>query len=130
MNAISDVATPGSPIGDMLSAVRIRPYTVKGCRPTSVVIHPQITAAKPDGPITRTARCSQRFSNSDRRQRRNRLQSPIAAIRKPMPIIARKVKNTIVEFGRSARGKSFSPGTRPSSVCVRINEPACGSSIL
>src|SRR5271156_1869373 len=35
--------------GETESAVRSRPYTVQGWRPTSVVTHPAMTATKPSG---------------------------------------------------------------------------------
>ena len=47
--AVSDAPRAGAPIGEADSAVRSSPYTVYGCRPTSVTTQPASIAIKPDG---------------------------------------------------------------------------------
>jgi hypothetical protein len=50
--------------GETESAVRNRPYTVHGWRPTSVVVQPVITATKPNGATHRHKRRNQTESQS------------------------------------------------------------------
>jgi hypothetical protein len=44
--------------------VRKTPYTVHGCRPTSVVIQPAMTAIKPSGAVNWHRRWNQTASHS------------------------------------------------------------------
>jgi hypothetical protein len=79
------------PIGMSLAPVtaaftRITSYTIHGCRPTSVVIHPAISATTDSGPAATTDTSSQRGNDARRlKNRRNRYASPISASRVPIP---------------------------------------------
>jgi hypothetical protein len=62
------------PMGISLAPVtacetRITSYTIHGCRPTSVVIHPAISATTDSGPAATTAHSSQRGSPRRRNRR-------------------------------------------------------------
>ncbi|GAC1479302.1 MAG: hypothetical protein NVS1B6_20310 [Steroidobacteraceae bacterium] len=57
---IRDDATAGAASGEAASVVRNNLYTVKGCRPVSVVIQPASTATNPAGPIANAQVCSRR----------------------------------------------------------------------
>jgi len=55
------------------ASTRITSYTIHGCRPTSVVIHPAISATTDSGPAATTPHSSHRGSAARRRNRgRNR----------------------------------------------------------
>ena len=77
------------PIGMSLAPVtaastRITSYTIHGWRPTSVVIHPAISATTDNGPAATTPKSRNRGSGR-RRNRRNKYTSPISASRVPIP---------------------------------------------
>jgi hypothetical protein len=126
MKATSEAPTAGAASGDADSAVRISPYTVNGCRPTSVVIHPAITATNPAGPMSTAKRFNVRHSYSLPRQRASRLHAPSANISTPRPTMMRNVQNTTRTGGRSAAGIVSSPASGASRSCLRIKEDQRG----
>lgn len=76
----------------MESAVRSRPYTVQGWRPTSAVIQPASTAMKPMGARARHVCGNTRWEDT-RTWRRNTLPAKtIASMRKPIPTMIREGK--------------------------------------
>ena len=69
------------------ASTRITSYTIHGWRPTSVVIHPAISATTDNGPAATTERSNGRGKDPRRRNRRNKYTSPISASRVPIPTI-------------------------------------------
>ena len=92
-NAAREVAIPGKAIGAALFTVRINPYTVNGCRPTSVVVHPASTARNPAGAITTAARINALVVYNRPRIRCSRPHNPTSSIRPHSPSIARNDQN-------------------------------------
>jgi hypothetical protein len=85
-------------------------YTIHGCRPTSVVIQPAISATTDSGPAATTAHSTGR-GRPRRRNRRYRYTRPSSASRVPMPTIVWKENRTTLTGGWSASGTMFSPLT-------------------
>ena len=89
---------------------RITSYTIHGCRPTSVVIHPAISATTDSGPAATTAHSTSR-GRPRSRNRRYRYTRPSSASSVPIPTMAWKEKRTTLTGGWSASGTMFSPLT-------------------
>jgi hypothetical protein len=85
-------------------------YTIHGCRPTSVVIHPAISATTDSGPAATTAHSSGR-GRPRRRNRRYRYTRPRSASSVPMPTMAWNEIRTTLTGGWSASGTMSSPLT-------------------
>ena len=93
------------PIGMSLAPVtaastRITWYTIHGCRPTSVVIHPAISATTDSGPAATTGTSNQR-GNGIRRlnTRRNKYATPITASSVPIPTMVWNENRTTLTGG-------------------------------
>ena len=93
------------------ASTRITWYTIHGCRPTSVVIHPAISATTDSGPAATTDTSNSRGKVPRRRNRRNRYASPIAASSVPIPTIVWNENRTTLTGGWSANGTIASPFT-------------------
>jgi hypothetical protein len=94
------------------ASTRITWYTIHGCRPTSVVIHPAISATTDNGPAATTD--SSRTRGNDVRRlnnRRNKYTSPITASSVPIPTIFWNENRTTLTGGWSASGTIASPFT-------------------
>src|SRR6476469_8112255 len=88
-------------VGVMASAVRNKPHTTQGWRPTSAVNQPVSTAMNPVGQAKKAHHRNQREVSKRPRQRSQLPSQLIAKITKPMPTIARKAKNGITTGGQS-----------------------------
>ncbi len=117
-------ARPGA--GLTALATRSTPYTIQGCRPTSVVIQPASVAITAAAPETATARRNQRLAGRSRRRHQDQAsQAPRASRPKPMPTMVSKARCTISTGGWSAAGTASSPVTRPDGFrCSSSDSPS------
>jgi len=106
---------------------RITSYTIHGCLPTSVVIHPAISATTDSGPAATTAHSTARGS-ARLRNRRYRYTRPSSASRVPMPTIVWKENRTTLTGGCSASGTMFSPLTVALGLWKASSESSLGIS--
>ena len=96
--------------------MRRMPYTIQGWRPLSVTTQPAITATKPIHQLCAITRRYQRVSNSVPRHHSNAPNSAAAIMKKPMPTMMRKAKNTDLDRRPVVRRHvSSGPGTGRSS---------------
>ena len=103
-------------------------YTIHGCRPTSVVIHPAISATTDSGPAATTAHRASR-GRPRRRNRRKRYTSPSSASSVPIPTIVWKANRTTLTGGWSASGTMSRPLTAAFGLWKASSDSSLGISM-
>jgi hypothetical protein len=103
-------------------------YTIHGWRPTSVVIHPAISATTESGPAATTAHRTGR-GRPRRRHRRNRYTRPSSASSVPIPTMVWKANRTTLTGGWSASGTLFSPLTTAFGLWKASSDSSLGISM-